>query len=594
MVRVWILGVALLASACTAAGAPTSKSVVETTTTGSPGTTTTVAPATTTTSTLPTGPVHGGTVKIGINAELVAGRLDGEGRHLPATLNPLLRGSDSDEIARLVIPGVFRIDAATGELTPWLVERIPRLGDGVEVASDGTVTVTYQIRDEAVWDDGTPVTGADLAFTHKLIVADAENMSDGFLAETHALIDTESIRVEGKTFTANLVRSDPAYETLFKWVLPAHLIDPDTFLDDWNDKLWPSAGPFRFVSFELDREFNTEPSIVTLERNPNYWETDPVTGDSVPYLDGVEFYVFPGGTMTQGDIAIWVKSGTLDAEIRPRIGPWKLPVLYDLDTLGLELLVEFGTVIDVMAFNLEDARYEVNPDSRNDIIEYRMAVLAAVDRQGLAETLEMGTVNSITGIAVDRYDNDAWVGYDDTSPVGDLLAGVEEPREAVYTSSHGERTMEIGTAVSEQLAIAGIDTTTDFDGDFFFARVPERLVDLYSFRMFVGEGGLSSVVQALEVFDPDSEIAFWSPLTEEADRYRKLLAEARSELNQDRLGELLAEAESILADNAVIYPLVRRNTHNIVYWPERIQGLVPNRFHGWDTWNAAMWWSPGG
>lgn len=101
-------------------------------------------------------------------------------------------------------------------------------------------------------------------------------------------------------------------------------------------------------------------------------------------------------------------------------------------------------------------------------------------------------------------------------------------------------------------------------------------------------------MQALEVFDPDSEIAFWSPLTEEADRYRKLLAEARSELNQDRLGELLAEAESILADNAVIYPLVRRNTHNIVYWPERIQGLVPNRFHGWDTWNAAMWWSPGG
>ena len=295
MVRVWILGVALLASACTAASAPTSKSVVETTTTGSPGTTTTVELATTTTSTLPTGPVHGGTVKIVINAELVAGRLDGEGRHLPATLNPLLRGSDSDEIARLVIPGVFRIDAATGELTPWLVERIPRLGDGVEVASDGTVTVTYQIRDEAVWDDGTPVTGADLAFTHKLIVADAENMSDGFLAETHALIDTESIRVEGKTFTANLVRSDPAYETLFKWVLPGHLIGPDTFIDDWNDKLWPSAGPFRFVSFELDREFNTEPSIVTLERNPNYWETDPVTGDSVPYLDGVEFYVFPAG-----------------------------------------------------------------------------------------------------------------------------------------------------------------------------------------------------------------------------------------------------------------------------------------------------------
>jgi ABC-type transport system substrate-binding protein len=585
MAKVWILGVALVASACTSSGAPTTSTVPEAPSTTVAATTTTRAP-TTTTSTLPSEPVHGGTVKIGISAFT-----------LSTTLNPLVEPYGTSDIARLVVPGAFRIDAATGELTPWLVERIPRLGDGVEVADDGTVTVTYRVRDEAVWEDGTPVTGVDLAFTHKLILANADNMQEGFIVETNALIDTESIQVDGKTFTADLVRSDPAYETLFEWVLPAHLIDADTFLDDWNDNLWPSAGPFRFVSFELDPAFSTEPSIVTLERNPNYWETDPLTGDALPYLDGVEFYAFGGG-LEPADEATWLKTGPLDAEIRPLIGPRELVDVYDIDELGLEVVTDWDILYEVLVFNLEDGRFDINPESRNELIEYRMAVLAAIDRQQLAETFEKREVNSITGVAVDRYDNDAWdaYAYDDASRVGDLLAGVSEPHFAVYTSSHGEGTITFGTAVAEQLTAAGIDTTTDFDGDFFFSRLPERSLDLYAFRAFasVGGGGLSGVARALELFDPDREAVFWSPLTEDASRYRLLIAEARSELDQDRLGKLLAEAESILADNAVLYPLVRRNTINIVYWPERIQGLVPNRHSGWDTWNAATWWSPGG
>ena len=55
---------------------------------------------------------------------------------------------------------------------------------------------------------------------------------------------------------------------------------------------------------------------------------------------------------------------------------------------------------------------------------------------------------------------------------------------------------------------------------------------------------------------------------------------------------IVAVREMILADNAVVYPLVRRQHSYRPYWPDRIQGIVPNRHQGWDTWNAAWWWSP--
>ena len=81
--------------------------------------------------------------------------------------------------------------------------------------------------------------------------------------------------------------------------------------------------------------------------------------------------------------------------------------------------------------------------------------------------------------------------------------------------------------------------------------------------------------------------------THEADRYVDLLERARVEFDPDRLTGLLAEAEAVLADNALIYPLVQRQSTNAIYWPDRIQGITPNRIGGWHTWNAA-WWRPGG
>ncbi|MEN8235200.1 MAG: ABC transporter substrate-binding protein [Actinomycetota bacterium] len=573
----------------TTEAAPSSTTQAPDTTVPTPESTTTTS---TTTPPLVIGdPVRGGVVKVGLDAAVAETVGLPDGSSMGPSLNPLVRVHEAAELARLVVPGAYRLDADTGEVTPWLVERIPSLGDGIEIADDGTVTVTYTVREEAVWEDGTPVTGADLAFTHNLLTEHAENLERSSAAEKHALVDTDSMVVDGKSITFDLTEPDITFDRLFEWVLPAHIIDPDTFLDDWNDKLWPSAGPFRFVSFDRPNAYSTEPSVIALERNPTYWEVNPATGEQLPYLDGVEVYAFPGGHESN-ETRTLLTSGTLDGAMGWFVRDPNLSDLDKLDELGLERAAEWDTLYEVIAFNLDGGNLEVNPNSRNDLLDYRKAVLAAIDRSTLGGLEGITPIDSIVGLAVDRYGHDVWSQHDTTGQVGTLLAGVPEPHEAVYGSSAADATVAIGTWVADQLTTAGIDTTTDFSGVFWSEQFPERRLDIFALRAFASLGGLSGVAEMMETYLPGEGIVDWTGLDDEAARYTDLITEARSEFDRDRLAELITEAEAILADNALIYPLARRQASPAVYRPERIQGLIPNRYQGWNTWNAAMWWSP--
>ncbi|MDH3397895.1 MAG: hypothetical protein OEM81_08715, partial [Acidimicrobiia bacterium] len=289
-----------------------------------------------------------------------------------------------------------------------------------------------------------------------------------------------------------------------------------------------------------------------------------------------------------------VRSGSVDAVLAGLFREFDQGYLEDFDELGVTLVAEWDTLFEVLAFNLGEERFEINPDSHNDQLLYRQAVLAAIDRVALGETVSTKPVNSILGIAVDGYDHDAWAAYDDVSRAEGLLSDVEGTPMAVYVTSNGDETIRIGDAVIEQLNQAGIQATGDYEGDFFGIQLPQRRLDLYAFRTFAGEGGLSGVAHMLSVLDPNNEAAFWSQLTDSVARYRDVVAAAQSEVDQERLALLIQEAESILADNAVIYPLVRRQPSYRAFWPNRIQGIIPNRTQGWDTWNAATWWSPTG
>lgn len=81
-------------------------------------------------------------------------------------LNPI---NYSDAAAGYIVKYIFYpllgIDFKTLEFVPVVAEARPE----IEITEDGKMNITYKIRQEATWDDGTPVTAKDVEFTIKVI-----------------------------------------------------------------------------------------------------------------------------------------------------------------------------------------------------------------------------------------------------------------------------------------------------------------------------------------------------------------------------------------------------------------------------------------
>ena len=83
----------------------------------------------------------------------------------PSTLNPFLSGGTKEnEAASLVLESLARFNEV-GEMVPWLAEDIPTIPNG-GVAEDQK-SITWTLKEGVLWSDGTPLTAADVVFTHE-------------------------------------------------------------------------------------------------------------------------------------------------------------------------------------------------------------------------------------------------------------------------------------------------------------------------------------------------------------------------------------------------------------------------------------------
>ena len=205
-------------------------------------------------------PARGGT--------LVEGIL-GEPRHI----NPLLlQASDADrDIATLVFAGLMRYNGH-GKLVPDLAKSHP------EVTSDG-LTYTVQLREDATWHDGTPVTADDVIFT----VQAAQNQDYASPLQ----VNWAGVEVQKVTETVVSFKLKARYpqflNNLTMGILPKHLwgdVRPINFpLSELNLKP-VGAGPFKFKSLTK----NKQGQVLSYELEAH----DDYHGGR-PYLDGITF-----------------------------------------------------------------------------------------------------------------------------------------------------------------------------------------------------------------------------------------------------------------------------------------------------------------
>lgn len=188
----------------------------------------------------------------------------------PPCLNVLLASCNvpwASWTAGVALPGAFRVTPSFS-YEPMLVER-------VDVATN-PFTLTYHIREEAVWSDGRPVSADDFLFT-LAVTLDPNNATtkDGY-----ALI-AQSVKVDEKTVRFVFTRPYGAWRTLFPSILPKHVLEGRDFNQVWQTEIANPAthepigsGPFLVTEWVRGQS-------LTLSRNPRWW------GRHAPFLDSI-------------------------------------------------------------------------------------------------------------------------------------------------------------------------------------------------------------------------------------------------------------------------------------------------------------------
>ena len=213
------------------------------------------------------------------------------------SFNPfILRGTSTHGMAApwVVLPGGSGSGSTVGHLwesllTPSADEAASGYGhiaETIELPAN-KLWVAFELRPEAKFSDGTPVTAEDVAWTYHTLL---EQGRPGFRIE---MADVKDVVVESPRrvvfhFKSNENRELPLILGGLP-VLPKHFFDGRDFSKPLTDPPIGS-GPYRISNFELGRS-------VTYERRPDWWAANMPTGKGTNNFDHVKIEYFRNSTV---------------------------------------------------------------------------------------------------------------------------------------------------------------------------------------------------------------------------------------------------------------------------------------------------------
>jgi microcin C transport system substrate-binding protein len=161
------------------------------------------------------------------------------------------------------------------------------LAESIELPAD-KMWVAFNLRPEARFSDGTPVTAEDVAWTYRTLLA------HGRPSMKIQFADVADVTVEGPRrvvfhFRSNQNRDLPLMVGGLS-VLPKHFFENRDFERPLTDAPIGS-GPYRVASFDLGRS-------ITYQRDPNWWATNMPTGKGTNNFDQIRVAYFRDGTVS--------------------------------------------------------------------------------------------------------------------------------------------------------------------------------------------------------------------------------------------------------------------------------------------------------
>jgi peptide/nickel transport system substrate-binding protein len=294
----------------------------------------------------------------------------------PVSISPLTSRTQADrDLVALIFSGLVK-NGPSGMLLPDLAE--------TWTVDPTGATWTFELRDDARWHDGEPVTAADVAFTIRTL-QDPEYTGSAAGTWNDATVETVGTR----TVTITLANPLGGFlQAATQPIAPAHLLAGVPVGELANDPFGQQpigSGPFALVRVEGDVAELAPAAIVrpsgtvepAVEPSPSTVDSlatpAPTARPSVasPYLAGIEFHYFDD----PGALAAAYLEGGLDAAsgLPPDVAG-ELAA-----TPGSRVLRYPGSTLTAVLFNLRANRHVFTTPA------IRTGFLAAINRPALIE-----------------------------------------------------------------------------------------------------------------------------------------------------------------------------------------------------------------
>jgi len=253
----------------------------------------------------------------------------------PKMLNPYLNpNAIAREVYQYIFVNMADFDPKTYQLKPILIKSIPEAVDVKEGPYAGSTKYTLEFKEEAKWDNGSPITGNDLLFSVKAIKhpgVNAATYRSYVQWISDVVVDPTNERKVDVYFDEYYILAKELAVTL--QVLPQYVYDASKALDEItlralsgpnaeeliaaNPKLSEFASAFNSVKFSRETVVNAGPyelkewianQTIVLQKKENYW----AEGSDIPALQAgpekIVFHIIPDETaaITQ------LKEGNID------------------------------------------------------------------------------------------------------------------------------------------------------------------------------------------------------------------------------------------------------------------------------------------
>lgn len=225
-----------------------------------------------------------------------------------AFMNPCYMKGYEFFVLEYIFPYLMDFDPETIQMRPFLIKSLPEVKAMTHSGNIEGQAITFELLDEAVWDDGKPVTGHDYAFTIQALF-NPKVPSDAITSFLEHIYDVQVDEDNPKRFTVltryKYILAEATLGNMM--ILPKHIYDPTGLMDGiaipdltdpdkaealaknnpkidefatqftspkYNREIVSGCGPYKFVEW-VDKQ------KIVLAKKENWWGTQLASQNSM-------------------------------------------------------------------------------------------------------------------------------------------------------------------------------------------------------------------------------------------------------------------------------------------------------------------------